>query len=562
MTGQDKFKFDVETEGHDDLRADQGPPRWRSTRFCLAYMVATGLMVVFLQRVSFSMAIVCMVNHTAIKTHHHHNHNHNNKDAALNTSLFNVSQVETYDPRSYDHDQVTTNTSVAQLAQSEECQRSTAGDTSKEDGPFPWDKSLQGLLLGALYWGYMVSLVPASYIVQRRGFRLVIGFSIVAMSLLHVLCHPAAFLSPWAVFALRVCIGLCSGLSIPGMYSVWGRWAPVAERAQLLSMAFAGQMIANASVFPASALLCQYGFWGGWPAIFYVFGAVGLLWSFLWFIVISDTPENHSRICPKERDYIINTRSAMDAHKEKITVPWRAILTAPCFWAIAVSQFTYNWGFTLMLSNLPIFLHEAMNFDIQSNGVYSMLPYIFLFVTMGGAGFLSDFVVRRRFLSVIGARRFFTIIGYMTPAVLLVVMSHQHCSQVVVVVLLLVLSVGTTGLANTAGFFVNPYDIAPRFATSICTASSTLAIAAGIMTPYVVAYVTVDETKEQWQVVFYIMAAMFTFGTVFFCVFARGEVQPWGTMLAVETTMVEAGDADGDAEKKCDVILEERQTVI
>ena len=43
-----------------------GPAKWRSTRFLLAYTISTGLMVVFYQRVSFSMAIVCMVNHTAL----------------------------------------------------------------------------------------------------------------------------------------------------------------------------------------------------------------------------------------------------------------------------------------------------------------------------------------------------------------------------------------------------------------------------------------------------------------------------------------------------------------
>ncbi|KAL8566529.1 hypothetical protein ACOMHN_009743 [Nucella lapillus] len=369
------------------------------------------------------------------------------------------------------------------------------------------------------------------------------------MSVFHVLCHPAAYLSPWAVFALRVAVGLCTGLAIPGMYSMWGRWAPVAERTQLLSIAFAGQMIANASVFPSSALLCQHGFWGGWPAIYYVFGVLGLLWCILWFVVISDTPESHPRISLKEKDFIISTRSAVGAHKEKVAVPWRDILTAPCFWAIMVSQFTYNWGFFLMLSNLPIFLYEAMNFDIQSNGAYSMLPYIFLFITMASSGFMSDFVISRRVLSVLGSRRFFTIIGYMTPAVLLVVMSHQPCTETGVVVALLVVSVGMTGFANTAGYYINPYDIAPQFATNIVTISNTMATAAGVLNPYLVAYVTVDETREQWQIVFYITAAIFTFGTIFFCVFARGEVQPWGVTSMVQETFVEIEAEESEQDK-------------
>ena len=58
------------------------------------------------------------------------------------------------------------------------------------------------------------------------------------------------------------------------MYGVWTQWAPKSEQAQLLGLTFAGEMVACAIVFPLSALLCQYGFWGGWPSVFYVFGKV------------------------------------------------------------------------------------------------------------------------------------------------------------------------------------------------------------------------------------------------------------------------------------------------
>ncbi|KAK7487440.1 hypothetical protein BaRGS_00021281, partial [Batillaria attramentaria] len=422
----------VENENNldEDRVTEKGPPKWRSTRFFLAYFLGLGLVVIFYQRVSFSMAIVCMMNHTALDLHR---------------------------------------------------QRSGA------DGPFVWDKELQGLLLGALYWGYTVAQIPGSYVIHRRGARAVVGFSVVAMSLFFTLCHPASLLSPWAVFALRV-----AALAIPGMYSMWGRWAPVSERAQLLGISFAGQMVANASVFPFTAMLCEEGPWGGWPSVFYVFGGLGLVWSIAWFVLVRDSPEIHPRIDPKEKEYIVNSRAAVTAQQEKLDVPWRQILTSWCFWAIAVAQFTYNWGFFLMISNLPTFMYEAMRFDIKSNGVFSMLPYISLFFVMSGAGFLSDFIIKRRFVTVLGARKLYTAIAYVIPAVLLVVMSHLPCTEVAAVMILLVVAVGLTGLAPTGGFFVNPYDIAPRYAVSICTATNTMATMSGVINPYVVAAVTKD----------------------------------------------------------------------
>nr|KAG5700034.1 hypothetical protein BaRGS_028271 [Batillaria attramentaria] len=61
----------VENENNldEDRVTEKGPPKWRSTRFFLAYFLGLGLVVIFYQRVSFSMAIVCMMNHTALDLH-------------------------------------------------------------------------------------------------------------------------------------------------------------------------------------------------------------------------------------------------------------------------------------------------------------------------------------------------------------------------------------------------------------------------------------------------------------------------------------------------------------
>ena len=36
-----------------------------------------------------------------------------------------------------------------------------------------------------------------------------------------------------------------------------------------------------------------------------------------------------------------------------------------------------------------------------------------------------------------------------------------------------------------------------------------------------------DQTREQWQVVFYIAAAIYGVGALFYSAFASGDVQPW-----------------------------------
>lgn len=42
----------------------------------------------------------------------------------------------------------------------------------------------------------------------------------------------------------------------------------------------------------------------GWPYVFYLYGAVGVIWSAIWMFVGSDCPAKHKFISPEERKYI------------------------------------------------------------------------------------------------------------------------------------------------------------------------------------------------------------------------------------------------------------------
>lgn len=55
---------------------------------------------------------------------------------------------------------------------------------------------------------------------------------------------------------------------------------------------------------PLSGVLAEYGFAGGWPSIFYVFGLVGTIWSILFLFVVYEDPNTHPSITEQEKKYI------------------------------------------------------------------------------------------------------------------------------------------------------------------------------------------------------------------------------------------------------------------
>jgi MFS family permease len=42
----------------------------------------------------------------------------------------------------------------------------------------------------------------------------------------------------------------------------------------------------------------------GWPSIFYIFGALGILWVVLWVFLAADRPSTHKFISKEEQAYI------------------------------------------------------------------------------------------------------------------------------------------------------------------------------------------------------------------------------------------------------------------
>jgi hypothetical protein len=50
----------------------------------------------------------------------------------------------------------------------------------------------------------------------------------------------------------------------------------------MATFVFTGAQFGTVITLPLSGLLCQHGFDGGWPTVFYVFGALGVLWFLFW----------------------------------------------------------------------------------------------------------------------------------------------------------------------------------------------------------------------------------------------------------------------------------------
>lgn len=70
-------------------------------------------------------------------------------------------------------------------------------------------------------------------------------------------------------------------------------------------------------------------------------------------------------------------------------------------------------------------------------------------------------------------------------------------------------------------------DIAPQHASVLMGISNTFGTIPGIISPLLTGYLVVEQTTEEWKIVFFISAGIYLLGCVIYWFWASGELQEW-----------------------------------
>ncbi|XP_046544390.1 LOW QUALITY PROTEIN: sialin-like [Haliotis rubra] len=468
----------IQNNGTEARQREEASCQWIQARHVLALMAFIGFFNVYCLRVNLSMALVAMVNTSSTAT--------NNDSISQCKPLYNTSSP------------------------------------SQNIGEFNWDEQTQGFILGAFFYGYVTTQVPGGFLAEKYGAKRIFGFGVLSTSVLTLFTPLAARWHLYAFYALRILEGIGEGVTFPAMHAMWGNWAPVWERSKLAGFSYSGSWLGTVVSMPISGVLCVSNILGGWPSVFYIFGAVSCVWVLAWFCLIHETPADHPRISKSEKEYIENSIGK----RERLPTPWKKIFSSSALWGIAVVSFTNNWGSYVFLTCLPTFMQRILKFDIKSDGLLSALPYIAIWISQMMSGFIADYLRTHNYLSTVGTRRLMTSLGELLPAVGVIGVSYVGCDHIWAVILLTV-AFGTNGF-GMGGFNINHLDIEPKFAGVMLGITNGIASIPGFLAPAVVGYITNNrETVESWSYVFYLTAGIYVFGALVYLVLARGDEMAW-----------------------------------
>lgn len=508
----DSLPMFLEKPTAEDVELDQ-VPWWTSKRLLLSLTCFIGFFFLYSLRVNLSTAIVCM-----------------NKVIVENTTTTPAPITYVNTTSSNGTVIVVTVPTTTQNPDEPVCKLVT--DSKDLNAEFEWSKELQGLILGAFFWGYTAMQIPSGFLSDRFGPRITVACGMFPVAILTILSPWLARGSPYLLLVGRVIIGVGEAMMYPGMQSLWSKWAPPHERSRLVGFAFGGSQLGNALTFPFAGLLCAYGFDGGWPSVFYVTGMLCFLWCCLYVFYARDSPGEMKNIKPIERKYIEQSLGVYGQtveerlRKRKQDKPWKAIFTSGPVWAILLANACGNYGAYMLLTQMPTYMKEVLKFDIKSNGAYSMIPYLvfWMFTIIGGQ--IADVLITKNILSIEWTRKLCCALGTVVPGIFLVITGYMDCEHQVEAVVFLTLSMAFCGF-QFSSFFINHGDIAPRYAGTVFGFTNTGASVPGILAPYIVGAITPNKTREEWLIAFYIAGAVYCLGAIIYAVLAKGEVQDW-----------------------------------
>ncbi|MCP9259616.1 Vesicular glutamate transporter 1 [Dirofilaria immitis] len=419
---------------------------------------------------------------------------------------------------------------------------------------FYWSPTELGFMESSFFYGYAITQIPGGMLAAKFAPNLLFGFSILIAAVLNLFLALALNAHPYTdfiVIAIQVCQGLSLGVSYPAMHGIWRHWAPPMERSKLATTTFTGGYLGVMIGLPISAYLVSY---INWCTPFYFYGVAGILWFLIWFSISAPTPEKSKSISDDEKRFIIEQVGQVTSSPATLTtIPWKEILLSLPVWAIVISNFCRSWTFFLLLGNQLTYMQDILHLEIQSGGFISSLPHALMSGIVLASGQMADYLRSKGKMSTQTVRKLFNTLGgsqcllYQSTIGKICRMTVRHLkissssgfggealflcclsliSEPSAAVTTLIFAAGCSGF-GIAGFNVNHFDIAPRYAPILMGFSNGISALAGASSFILEHLVAAQGIEKGWRISFLIAAAIDLTAMITFLILAKGELQEW-----------------------------------
>src|ERR1700693_5110203 len=184
---------------------------------------------------------------------------------------------------------------------------------------FGFDKVTMGIIFSSFGWAYPAFQGRGGWLGDRFGARNVLTIIVSYWSIMTA--ATAAATGAVSFVVLRFLFGIGEAGAFPGATRAMQLWYPRHERGFVQGVTHSASRLGAAIAPPIVVFIMTT--WS-WQAVFYMCGAVGILWSVLWYFAYRNLPEEHALVNEAELKYIRgvdengNVKIATVAKKPKV----------------------------------------------------------------------------------------------------------------------------------------------------------------------------------------------------------------------------------------------------
>jgi len=220
---------------------------------------------------------------------------------------------------------------------------------------FNWNLHIQGWVLSSFAIGYISCQVAGASLTKKYGGKNALTFAVILWSMSTFLV-PLFAHSFYALVFARIVLGLGEGLGLPTIFHIFSHGIPTEER----SRAF-GYLVAFGSIGQTVAsVICPH---LSWEMMFYLFGALGFMWVFIWLYVYKDTRGS-------------DVEEFIEPPKvNNLNVNWQEFLQHWPLWSIYIAHFSMNWSSYTIMHWLPTYLTRSLGAD-KNHIMLTAVPYV------------------------------------------------------------------------------------------------------------------------------------------------------------------------------------------
>jgi len=254
---------------------------------------------------------------------------------------------------------------------------------------FHFTPAMMGTIFSAFFFTYALFNFVGGYVSDLYGPKKTLAVAMIVWSVFAA--APALAWGFGSFIVFRILFGMGEGPQGSVTNKMVNNWFPPTERARAKGTSDCGFSLGVALSGPIVGLIALR--WN-WRISFLVLALMGLVWTAIWWKMVTDLPARHPKVTPEELAHI--QTKPVKATTVSSARPVHFYIKQPIIISVSLAYFAFAYATYFLMTWFPSYLVMARHLSIKNMAVVSIIPW-----ALGASGYVfggtfSDYLVKKR----------------------------------------------------------------------------------------------------------------------------------------------------------------------